>query len=262
MKNTISILVLASFLFSQVFAYGQTPDVPKSPLPQHEKGSGPHALGLAAKEPPSPKRSSVKWLILGGLVVAAGIVLYLITNKSKSSPAEKIGSIAVNSDPTGAKVFLDGSDTGQLTNCALDSVKAGLHNLRIDLESFGRWEGQVEVKENQPAQVSAKLAPYKYVFVAKWGSYGTGDGQFYRPSGLAIDGADNLYVSDSFNNRIQKFRLSTETMAAVKITYTSASLRKSSYSSPAPRFLELSGSNSDASRGKSVPSGERKSRKD
>jgi hypothetical protein len=234
MKHTISILILASFLFSQVFAYGQAPGIPNSPQPQHEKGSGPHALGIAAKEPPSPKRSSVKWLIIGGLVIAAGVVLYWITNKSKSSPAEKIGSIAVDSDPTGAKVFLDGSDTGRLTNCTLDSVKTGPHNLRIDLESFGRWEGQVEVKENQTAQVS----------------------------GIAQDSQGFIYASDYDNNRIQKFRLSTETMAAARITYISASLRKPSYSSPAPRFLELSGSNSDASRGKSVSSGERKSRKD
>ena len=34
---------------------------------------------------------------------------------------------------------------------------------------------------------------------------GGGDGQFNLPRGLAIDGDGNLYVSDSLNNRIQKF---------------------------------------------------------
>jgi DNA-binding beta-propeller fold protein YncE len=32
------------------------------------------------------------------------------------------------------------------------------------------------------------------------------DGQFARPLGLAVDGQGNIYVSDQFNNRVQKFR--------------------------------------------------------
>ena len=42
-------------------------------------------------------------------------------------------------------------------------------------------------------------------FVNAWGSNGTGDGQFSRPWGIAIDDDDNLYVSDINNDRIQKF---------------------------------------------------------
>ena len=34
---------------------------------------------------------------------------------------------------------------------------------------------------------------------------GTGDGQFYYPSGVAADSAGNVYVADSYNNRVQKF---------------------------------------------------------
>ena len=37
------------------------------------------------------------------------------------------------------------------------------------------------------------------------GLWGSGDGQFYRPWQLTIDSSGNLYVSDSSNNRIQKF---------------------------------------------------------
>jgi DNA-binding beta-propeller fold protein YncE len=43
------------------------------------------------------------------------------------------------------------------------------------------------------------------IFIAKWGSVGSGDGQFYDPSGIAVDGYGNVYVADSGNNRIQKF---------------------------------------------------------
>jgi len=45
--------------------------------------------------------------------------------------------------------------------------------------------------------------PYK--FAAKWGSQGSGDGQFISPQGIAVDSLGNVYVADTGNNRIQKF---------------------------------------------------------
>ncbi len=44
-----------------------------------------------------------------------------------------------------------------------------------------------------------------YVFVTKWGSLGTGDGQFDKSAGVEVDSADNVYVADRNNDRIQKF---------------------------------------------------------
>ena len=42
-------------------------------------------------------------------------------------------------------------------------------------------------------------------FMTKWGSFGSGDGQFNLPFGVAADFADNIYVADFNNHRIQKF---------------------------------------------------------
>jgi hypothetical protein len=42
--------------------------------------------------------------------------------------------------------------------------------------------------------------------LTQWGTFGTGDGQFGNPLGVAVDGSgDTVYVADSWNNRIQKF---------------------------------------------------------
>ena len=39
----------------------------------------------------------------------------------------------------------------------------------------------------------------------QWGSTGSGNGQFNRPDGLAVDPIGSVYVTDQLNNRIQKF---------------------------------------------------------
>jgi DNA-binding beta-propeller fold protein YncE len=44
-----------------------------------------------------------------------------------------------------------------------------------------------------------------YQFVLKWGSYGSGDGQFLYFRGLAVDSYGYVYVAEADNNRIQKF---------------------------------------------------------
>ncbi len=44
-----------------------------------------------------------------------------------------------------------------------------------------------------------------YGFVARWGSNGSADGQFYQAYGLGVDSAGNVYVADNYNSRVQKF---------------------------------------------------------
>lgn len=47
----------------------------------------------------------------------------------------------------------------------------------------------------------------KYVFSKKWGTLGSGNGEFKSPEGIAIDSAGRIYIADTGNNRIQQFRL-------------------------------------------------------
>jgi tripartite motif-containing protein 71 len=59
------------------------------------------------------------------------------------------------------------------------------------------------VRENANDPRSSNYAYYFYT--TQWGSYGTGNGQFNNPNGIAVDSAGNVYVADTGNNRVQKF---------------------------------------------------------
>ena len=43
-------------------------------------------------------------------------------------------------------------------------------------------------------------------YLTQWGSFGSGDGEFKYPYGVAVNAAGEVYVADFENYRIQKFR--------------------------------------------------------
>jgi tripartite motif-containing protein 71 len=42
-------------------------------------------------------------------------------------------------------------------------------------------------------------------YLTKWGSKGSGNGQFFRPCDVAFDSSGNIYIAEFLNHRIQKF---------------------------------------------------------
>lgn len=68
---------------------------------------------------------------------------------------------------------------------------------------LGRWCLTLLLASTGLASIALAETPPS--FLLKWGSFGTGDGLFQSPFGVAADGAGNVYVVDRGNNRIQKF---------------------------------------------------------
>jgi len=75
-------------------------------------------------------------------------------------------------------------------------------------------------------------------FVTKWGTYGSGDGQFDDPSGIAIDGSGNVYVVERGNGRIQKFKSNGEFVAK----WGSYGIGDGEFDSPTAIAIDSSGS--------------------
>jgi len=60
--------------------------------------------------------------------------------------------------------------------------------------------------ENRECKVTNEFVQKEYLFLNNWGSYGTGNGQFSTPFGVAVNPTTgNVFVADSGNNRIQVF---------------------------------------------------------
>jgi len=56
-----------------------------------------------------------------------------------------------------------------------------------------------------PTATVIPVSSTAYVKVDEWGAPGSEDGNFNAPEGIIFDSADNIYVVDKGNNRIQKF---------------------------------------------------------
>ena len=68
------------------------------------------------------------------------------------------GSIRVTSAPSGARIFLNQSDTGRVTPHTVPEVLAGFHTIRLTLDGHSDWGPQtVSVTAGQTAAVNATL---------------------------------------------------------------------------------------------------------
>ena len=55
-------------------------------------------------------------------------------------------------------------------------------------------------------------------YITKFGSAGSGDGQFNAPYGITFDKNNDIYVADSRNHRVQKFASSTSLPFKIRIS--------------------------------------------
>jgi len=120
------------------------------------------------------------------------------------------------------------------------------HPTAIDVDSAGNiyvTDSGIEIQfgESDPEDMGnqwvQKFSPSGDL-IAQWGSSGSEDGQFIFALDIAVDGAGNVFVADTYNNRIQKF--SPDTPPAPAITagfYAFGHVGQAPYS---VRFLDQS----------------------
>ena len=71
------------------------------------------------------------------------------------------GSIAINSKPSGARVFIDGKNTGLETPCTVENLQAGRHNIKISKNGYQTAQLTHTVQEGRTTQVVKTLSKTK-----------------------------------------------------------------------------------------------------
>jgi len=124
---------------------------------------------VAGKEVTTPiyilKGGSSLLLVLGGLALAGGAGAALLL-KSKSGeggngePGPTTGSIQVNSTPEGARIYLDGNNTGQTTNSTLTNLIPRSYTIELIKEGYVDYQEIVSVTAGQTTTVNAPLTQH------------------------------------------------------------------------------------------------------
>jgi DNA-binding beta-propeller fold protein YncE len=115
-------------------------------------------------------------------------------------------TILVSSAPPNAQVFLDGQDTGKVTDCELPYVPYGAHTITLRKLHWADYNESLEVLEGpEPLSITASLAAKDYVPGIKIGS--PGGKTFKLPRALALDKDGFLYVVDESEVKVKKYDL-------------------------------------------------------
>lgn len=114
-------------------------------------------------------------------------------------------------------MFPEKSDTININKAGVYSITSQIHWLALPIAEFPTFKndnqspngiavnslGEIYVSDTGNDRV-IKLAPDGRV-ILKWGTNGSGNGQFMSPMGIGIDSFGDVYVADLNNARIQKF---------------------------------------------------------
>jgi DNA-binding beta-propeller fold protein YncE len=112
--------------------------------------------------------------------------------------------VQVSSTPAGAKVFLDGQDTGKVTPCNLSYVPYAEHGIRLTLENYADWEESCPVVAGEGVfPVSAVLTVKNYAPFKKWGGLTSKFCKF--PKAVALDASGTIYIADESDYKIRKY---------------------------------------------------------
>ena len=125
---------------------------------------------------------------------------------AKEYTLERIGkNLGIESTPEGARVFLDGEDTGMVTDCLLEYISYGTHQLRVYKDNYVVWENEIVVEQDEELNqiISITLTPGKYDVVRR--IPGGKGGQFSKPRDIAFDPQGNFYVIDDSRVKVRKF---------------------------------------------------------
>ncbi|MCM2467020.1 PEGA domain-containing protein [Methanoculleus oceani] len=95
-----------------------------------------------------------------GLPTTTGLSVQYVSEIVIYSDEEPTGSIHITSTPSGAAVYVDDEETGDVTPCTLSGIETGSHAVRVETEGFAPPDEEwVNVVANAVLEVEFNLSP-------------------------------------------------------------------------------------------------------
>lgn len=179
------------------------------------------------------KKSKSLLYIAGGAVVigAAALLLSII------GPGITTGNLQINSNPTGAQVFLDGRDTGQETPCLLKDIEAGSHTITLKQENYQDIDVTVTVTADETTTTETIELPKHVINVT---SPKAGD-QFSKSPYLEIE---IIWTLDASTHN--KSHVLSKSLSNVSRNITSQMRRQALISKSGAHALDVRGEESES----------------
>ncbi|MBI3541354.1 MAG: PEGA domain-containing protein, partial [Deltaproteobacteria bacterium] len=152
--------------------------------PEHENivvhGPADKTLAVAPKEVTlptgvslrvmKPKGGSKRVLILSGLLlltVIASVFSYKMFLSKKAShsteivsPSEDYGSLQITTIPPGARILINGEDTGLVTPTKITKLNIGdEYQIKLVKENYSEWSRSIAITSDQPVTFNETLVP-------------------------------------------------------------------------------------------------------
>ncbi len=188
------------FVDTQVTPIATPPPTPAAPsLPQSPKFPRRAAEDsvTARKEKKGHGLRNMALLLL--LLAIAGFAAYrflpqFLAPKTKvpqvtttQPPAEaQVGAVAINSQPPGARILINGTDTGKVTPATIENLSADqLYQIALQKDDFGTAESSVRIIAGQQATVNAMLQPAQVSMEVESSPTGAAIAVNGKPTGLS-----------------------------------------------------------------------------
>ena len=90
------------------------------------------------------------------ILVLSLIITALILIAGCSSPSVQLGKLTINSTPQGARVYIDGADTGSVTPL-VKNLEVGDHTIKLTKDFYKNWQGIATIVANQDESINPAL---------------------------------------------------------------------------------------------------------
>jgi formylglycine-generating enzyme required for sulfatase activity len=123
----------------------------------------PKAIGGKSRPETELTNKKFPWRLVVGIVIAGGIAAALLLRKKKEAPRATWGELRIESQPTGAGIYLDGRDTYRKTDTTFTDVEEGSHTIRLVQVGYEDITQSVTVTAGKTSRVAANFTTPKKI---------------------------------------------------------------------------------------------------